>query len=457
MKTILMTLSTSAEVKNLMRTSVLPTLLSDTEVRLVCFVPEKKLAFYREQFASDRVLVEPVHDFEYGLPRLRALWRSLSYNSVPSRTVWIRSFKQFFDHPNVMQFLALLWKKPVWALGHTRVWRECVRWVEFHAFKEDAAVWGPIFDRYRPDLVFATNIIHGTNIALIKYARRRAVKVVAMVKTWDNLSSKGLILCKPDALIVPNGVVFEDAQRMGDMPREQLFDGGCPQYDSYHDVTTHWSREEVCAKLGIDPAKAFLLYCMGGIMNQDDPSDHIAMLDQAIEDGRLPPATIVLRSHPKYDVRVLQLDRFKHVVFQQPGQKVSDMVGEWELGDEDIKLMLNMLRHADVEYNTGSTMTLESAIFDRPIVVIGFDGKTKKPYYQSVRHGLDVTHYRILLGTGGAWRANNEGDLIAATKGYLEHPSLHAEGRKRMVAQLVGDVDGKAGERIGQFVLAKLR
>lgn len=456
-KTILMTISTSAEVKNLMRTDVLPSLLSDPEVRLICFAPEKKVAFYREQFANERVQIEPVQDLEYGLHWMRAFWRSLSYNSVPSRTVWIRSFKQFFDHPSVLQFFALLWKKPVWVLGHFRFWREFVRWVEFRAFQEDGAVWGPIFDRFKPDLVFATNIIHGTNIALIKYARRRGVRVIGMVKTWDNLSSKGLVLCKPDALIVPNRVVFQDAMNKGDLPRERVFDGGCPQYDNYLDASIQWSREATCARLGIDPEKKLLLYCMGGIMNQDDPSEHIAMIDRAIEDGRLPPSTIVLRSHPKYDVRVLQLDRFRHVVFQQPGQKVSDMVGEWELGEEDILLMLNMLRHADVEYNTGSTMTLESAIFDRPVVVIGFDGEKNKPYYQSVRHGLDVTHYRIVLASGGVWRADNETELIAATKGYLEDPKKHSEGRKRMVEELVGKVDGGAGSRIGHFVLAALR
>jgi hypothetical protein len=287
------------------------------------------------------------------------------------------------------------------------------------------------------------------------YARRTGTKLVGMVKTWDNLSSKGLLLVKPDILIVPNRVVFHDAVTIGDMPKGRVFDGGCPQYDDYHDPAAQMSREETCAKIGIDPAKPFLLYCMGGVMNQDDPSEHVAMLDAAIEDGRLPPATVLLRAHPKYDVRVLKLDKLKHVVFQQPGQKVGDMVGELELSAEDIKLMLNMLRHADVEYNTGSTMTLESAIFDKPVVVVGFDGYTDRPYYQSVKQGLDVTHYRIVLASGGVTRANSEAELIEATKAYLAHPSMHADGRKKLVADLVGKVGG-AGERIARKVLALL-
>jgi hypothetical protein len=179
------------------------------------------------------------------------------------------------------------------------------------------------------------------------------------------------------------------------------------------------------------------------------------MLDRAIEDGRLPPATIVLRAHPKYDVRVLKLDQFKHVVFQQPEKKVSDAIGEWELGDEDIRLMLNMLRHADIEYNTGSTMTLESAIFDRPVIIVGFDGYKNRPYYQSVLQGLDVTHYRIVQQLGGVWRVNSEQELIEATKTYLQEPQKHAQGRRALVEALVGKI-GMAGEQIAKRVLQQL-
>ncbi len=456
MKTIVMTLSTSAEVKNIMRTRVLETLLSDPDIRLVCFVPHKKLEYYRKEFIRDRVIIQPVVDLEYGLSRARAFWRSLSYNSVPTETVRIRSNKQFFDQPSFFQFCALLWKKPVWVLGHLRAWRELVRWIEFRFFAEDIAVWKPLFEQYKPDLALATNPVHGTNIAFMKYARRCGVKLVGMMKTWDNLSSKGLLLVKPDRLIVPNRVVFKDALTLGDMLKERVFDGGCPQYDDYFKSEFEMTREEICAELKADPVKPVLLYCMGGIMNQDDPSEHLLMLDRAIEDGRLPPATIVLRSHPKYDVRALQLNQFKHVSFYQPGQKVSDMAGEWELNDRDIKILMNSVRHADVEYNTGSTMTLESAIYGQPIVLIGFDGYKNRPYYQSVRHGLDVTHYNIVQATGGVWRVDNEVELITATKGYLADQTIHADGRKRMVEELVGTVDGKAGERIGQFVLSQL-
>lgn len=455
MKTVVLTLSTSAEVKNLLRTKVLPVLLSDEDVKLICCVPEKKRAFYQKEFGSERVIFESVADLEYQTTSLRTFWRSLSYNSVPTRTVWIRSIKVFTEHKSIAQFFALIWKKLTWLLGLTRPWRELVRWVEYNFFKEDIEVWKPIFDTYKPDLAFATNVIHGTNIALMKYARRSNVGLVGMVKTWDNLSSKGLLLVKPDVLIVPNLVVYQDAIQLGDMPRERIFDGGCPQYDDYLDPASSMTREQTCRELGIDPTKPFLLYCMGGVMNQDDPSEHLLMLDRAIEDGRLPPATIVLRAHPKYDVRVLKLDQFKHVVFQQPGKKVSDAIGEWELGDEDIRLMLNMLRHADIEYNTGSTMTLESAIFDRPVIIVGFDGYKNRPYYQSVLQGLDVTHYRIVQQLGGVWRVNSEQELIEATKTYLQEPQKHAQGRRALVEALVGKI-GMAGEQIAKRVLQQL-
>lgn len=455
MKTILMTLSTAAETKNLMQTAVRPTLLADPELRLVVLAPRDKAEFYKKEYGGERVIVETSADLEYEATPVRRFWRSLSYNSVPTRTVWTRSNKQFFIHPSLFEAAAIAWKKPVWLLGHTRLWREFVRWVEFNFFKEDEAALGFLFDKYRPDLVFATNVIHGTNIGLAKQARRRQVRFVGMVKTWDNLTSKGLLLVKPDALIVPNGVVAREAEALGDLPAAKIFIGGVPQYDDYADPALRMSREEFAAAVGLDPAKKILLYAMGGIMNQDDPTGHLAILDEAIEAGRLPPATVILRAHPKYDIGVLGISRFKNVLFYQPGKKVVGTKGEWEFDREDVRILLNMLRHADVELNTGSTLSIESAIFDRPVVLAAFDSPKTRGYYHSVRHGLDVTHYRFVQATGGVARANGPEELVARVKEYLDDPTRDAAGRKRLVQELVGE-PGNAGARIGQFVLSQV-
>ncbi len=249
--------------------------------------------------------------------------------------------------------------------------------------------------------------------------------------------------------------VAREAEALGDLQAAKIFIGGVPQYDDYADPALRMSREEFAAAVGLDPAKKILLYAMGGIMNQDDPTGHLAILDEAIEAGRLPPATVILRAHPKYDIGVLGINRFKNVLFYQPGKKVVRTKGEWEFDREDVRILLNMLRHADVELNTGSTLSIESAIFDRPVVLAAFDSPKTRGYYHSVRHGLDVTHYRFVQATGGVARANDPAELVCRVKEYLDDPTRDAAGRKRLVAALVGEPGG-AGPRIGQFVLSQL-
>lgn len=456
MKTIFLALSSSAETKNLLRTDFF-TNLKASGVRMVLFVPKDKVTFNQQAFGGPDVLVEPIADLEHDSSTLRRFWKTLSYNSVPTRTIWIRSNKIFFDSPNLIQGLLLPMKKLVWILGHLKPWRSFIRFVEFNAFHEDIGVWKPWFDQYKPEAVFAANIIHGTHNALIKYARRRGVTSIGMTRGWDNLTSKGLILCHPDYLVLQNGVIAEEAQRINDIGEQAIRIVGWPQYDPYSRKEWELDRASFCALVGADPNKRILLYAMGGILNIDDPLEHVEMLDRAIQNGELPPATVLVRAHPKYDVSLKGIEKYTNVIFYQPGKKVSDAVGEWEFDDCDILVLTNTLRHSDIVFNTGSTLSIEAAIFDRPVILLGFDGYENKPYYQSVRHGLDVTHYRYIRETGATRTAHDEQEMIVLTNQYLLHPEMDHEGRQKLVSEQVHFSDGQSGERLAEAVIKILR
>ena len=114
-------------------------------------------------------------------------------------------------------------------------------------------------------------------------------------------------------------------------------------------------------------------------------------------------------------------------------------------GAVDAVLAAGAVQPSGVELVSLSTTLATNALVEgkgRPVaaVIVGFDGYTDRPYYQSVKQGLDVTHYRIVLRTGGVWRADAEAQLIEATKAYLSMPSMHAAGRKKLVDELVGKV-----------------
>ena len=60
-KTIFLTIFEGVEAKNLLRTSVLPTLLADPSVRIVLFTKSsEKVEYYRKEFPNPRLIYEVV-------------------------------------------------------------------------------------------------------------------------------------------------------------------------------------------------------------------------------------------------------------------------------------------------------------------------------------------------------------------------------------------------------------
>ncbi|MBI3627222.1 MAG: hypothetical protein HY220_00520 [Candidatus Sungbacteria bacterium] len=455
MKTLFIALPTQAETKNLMLSDMYPLLARTPDLSVVLFVPQKKVTNYKARFRALNFMVEPIEDLEYDLHPMRQFVRTVSYNSIPTGTIKIRQNKLVYENPSLANKVILPLKRAIWLLGHFRVWRELVRAVD-PLFHEDA-IWDKYFEKYNPSLVFGTNMIHGTSVALIKAARRRGIPSIGMTKSWDNFTSKTMLRVKPDQLIVNNPYIKGEAMRIGDMPENRVTVVGLPQYDNYLKAEWRLTRDEFFKMFNIDPSKKLITYFMGGVLAIDDPRDHIKMLNHAIERGELPPSIIFVRSHPKYEVDLADLKSWKNVVFHIPGKSIAEIKGDREFDEEDVKLLISTIYWSDVTMNTGSTLTIEAAIYDKPTVLIAFDGYKNKPYYISVRHSMDITHYKYVQETGACWRVNNEKELVEATKKYVENPSIHKAGRKKLFDEQVWKIDGKSGERIGNFLLRHLQ
>jgi hypothetical protein len=52
------------------------------------------------------------------------------------------------------------------------------------------------------------------------------------------------------------------------------------------------------------------------------------------------------------------------------------------------------------------------------------------------------------------WLADSPEQTVAGVAAYLANPTLHAEARQRMVAMMCGPVDGRAGSRMADAILA---
>jgi len=449
--TLFIPIFTQAESKNLLLSSVLPILKERSDLEIVIFTQDRKIESYTKRFGAPNVHIEPMADLEYSKGTLEQLISMVGYNSIPTRTIWMRQNRTLYLHPSLVNYILHPFKKMIWVLGHLRLWRELIRKLEM-LFHEDH-IWNEAFKKYKPTLVFGT--MHDNSITLMKAARRHRVPVIGMTKSWDNFTSKTLLRVKPDHLIVNNPVIKKEAIAIGDMPENKVTVVGLPQYDDYLDPQWRLPREVFFAQFGLDPNRKLIVYFMGGPLSIHDPRDHVKMLSNAIERGELPPSQVLVRSHPNYDVSLEELKSLTHVHIHVPGQTLGGLSKDREFDASDMKELISTLYYCDVTMNTGSTMTIEATIFDKPIILIGFDGYTKKPHFESIDHTMDITHYRYMVNSGAARRVVTEKEFITAVHAYLENPALNTVGRKKLFDEQVWQIGG-SGERLAKAVLDHL-
>ena len=103
-----------------------------------------------------------------------------------------------------------------------------------------------------------------------------------------------------------------------------------------------------------------------------------------------------------------------------------------------------------------STIAIEAAIFDTPVVNISFDGRDGKPFVRSARRYYQFTHYVNITRHKAVQVAWTPDDLVRTVAGYLQNPSLDAAARRQVVSEQCQFTDGRSAERVAQAVISEL-
>ena len=130
-------------------------------------------------------------------------------------------------------------------------------------------------------------------------------------------------------------------------------------------------------------------------------------------------------------------------------------------GGEDMDEKSSMMAHSDVLVTVYSTMVVETAVHNTPIVaaVIDVPGGWNKPkkYSLSLKEiGTWPTHKRFREVKAGRV-ASNEKELCEVINLYLKKPSLDAAERRKFIQDEIAFTDGSAGKRTAEYILKVLK
>lgn len=309
-----------------------------------------------------------------------------------------------------------------------------------------------ILDSWKPDVVVATHLSQVYGRSLVALSRKRGIPTVGNLNSWDNVW-KGL-RTRPDAVTCWSKANKKEISTLAAYRSEQVEVIGAPAFDAYFAPDAQWSREAFCHALGLDPSRPILLFAtLGQFKQQIDETSPLEELLRALDEGRLSGTPqIVLRLHPwSRETYFARFIAHPAVTVSRYEQYVPGLT--WTPTRDETIAAGNLMRYADVVISPGSTMSIEPAIFDTPVVVPVFNEYMPEAFETYFEKTWLNQHFGRLYQNDWLPIVRSGEAMCEAINRALAEPTWYAEGRRSIRETILGPLDGEATKRFAEVIM----
>ena len=286
----------------------------------------------------------------------------------------------------------------------------------------------------RPDLVCLTPLFGSpAQLEVLRGARSLGVPTCLTVASWDNLSNKGLIREHPDALVVWNEAQRREASELQGIEPGRVTVTGAQNFDEWFERGPSSTAAEFTARLGLDPARPYLLYLGSSSFIAPDEAPFAAEWLRALrtaDDPRLRDIGVLFRPHPQ---NARQWDRpdlleDAQVAIHPPPGDAPQQTGRADWSREDF---YDSMHHAAAVIGVNTTAMIESAVLGRGVYTM------LAPRFRETQEGtLHFEHLRSFAG-GLLHLSETLDDHVRDLGGALDRDGAPDERSRRFVAAFV--------------------
>lgn len=316
-----------------------------------------------------------------------------------------------------------------------------------------------LFKKYKPIKLITAD--YGTKpfeIRLLRSAKRHRVPSIAIVPSWDNLTSKGVMGIKPGYLAVWNEIMANEAIELHAFKRTHIFVTGPLQFDNFFDPSYKLKYEEFCRIFKVQPDQPVIVFGTITPKYFKYNLEILTILKGFIEDGTIKHRPkVIIRIHPqvvKDPVLGDNLDEYKRLVNESDLFSLSlPEIDDWSTMqvpmETDYRELISILSYSKICIASASTLIFDSFACNTCFIGVGFDGYEKPmPKQKSVRRMFEFEHYKNVYEIGGFRIAESKEELTRFINEYLEDPTIHEEKRRQTLEQQIKFFDGRSYQRV---------
>jgi len=429
---------------------------SEPDVRLIVFVPAYKQAYLSEIYNHQRIRFIGIEEAPLLSNKKFSFFGRLFSAMIPTYTANLRHRERRHRSHSFQGFLKFfIGRVIIFLFSKNPVAHRLARYLDrrfspcryLHCY----------FDEFQPTALFTTDVFSGMDVLFMQAAKSKKIPVVGMVRSWDNTTTKGLLRVLPDKLIANNEIIKEEAVAIHDVKEKSVFVSGIPQFD-WMVRKEHSSREVFFRKISVDPQKRLILFAPAGYLLSDTDWQLCEILKKGFRDSSLPSDVhFLVRNHPGDPASLEKFQPDENFTIERPGTTFGQRGPKLsEMSPDEARHLVDSLFHSEIVVYVNSTIGLDSLPFDKPQIMIEFDGWEKKPYIESVKRYHDEDHMVKYLRTGAVKIVKSPEELFSWVRYYLEQPEMDRENRKTAMNQQLYYLDGRSGLRIADFLLSQL-
>jgi hypothetical protein len=310
-------------------------------------------------------------------------------------------------------------------------------------------------------VVLGSGAVKFPDVAVARFARLRQLPMFGIIHSWDNLAIKGPTV-KCDHIAVWNRHMVEHAQQLFRYRPDQVTVTGPGHFDVYGRGQPRITREEFLAALGFTPERRLLSYTTMPPMSMNFSAHFVRQIAEWIgRDELTQPCQLLVRLHPQDNPELYaDCQGLPHVHIEAPGRfraptHWKQAIYFYDPSDADVQHLRDTLYYSDVVLNLGSTITLEAAALDRPVVNLAYNPPGSN-WPVSIADYYRLTHYRPVVESGAVRLATSADDLKIALNEALLHPELRRAERRALYDDLVTYPDGRCALRLADAILGFL-
>jgi CDP-glycerol glycerophosphotransferase (TagB/SpsB family) len=252
-------------------------------------------------------------------------------------------------------------------------------------------------DQYHFGGVISTSPLDIRENKIVNFLKARQVPSMAMIISWDNLTSKGIINADHDFVLVWNQFMAEEYQRFYAIFKAKkckISITGIPRFDIYFRDESDSAARDFRLQFNIPTTNKLILFATSAFKHFPDQT--MIIYDLIEYTYCRANVTVIVRCHPADQVeRYRPFISEKSVIIWKPENLPnvpSELFSKWMPSTDFLETLSSTMKNCDVCIQVASTIRLDAAACNKPVISIAYDGPILLPYSKSVKRFYDYSH-----------------------------------------------------------------